>query len=134
MPDLVGGAPVRVVASVVASSGLASAFQFTLNGAALGSILLDPRPNCDFCAIATTGNSTLQAAPANPGTELKVGLTYASPDAAASGYLDYLEINAERQLRLSGAQLEFRSLANIGPGNRNRYVLAGAPATGRCGT
>ena len=128
IPDLVAGAPVRVFAAVLASSTPASLFQFTLNGAALGSITLAPRPNCDFCAVATTGTSTLQATPANPGTELKVGLTYSSPDATASAYLDYLDLTAERQLRLSGAQLEFRTLANIAPGARNRYVLAGATA------
>ena len=129
IPDLVAGAPMRVFASVLASSNPLSSFQLTLNGAALGSITLDPRPNCDYCALATTGTSTLQATLATSGSELKVGLTYNSTDATASGYLDYLDLNAERQLRLSGAQLEFRTLANIGPGARNRYVLTGTTAT-----
>ena len=127
--DLVPGTPVRVFAAVAASSAPASVFQFTLNGAPLGSIILDPRPTCDYCAIATTGNSTLQATLASPGSELKVGLSYSSTDAGANGYLDYLDLNAERQLRLSGAQLEFRTTANIARGARNRYVLAGTTAT-----
>ena len=125
IPDLVAGAPVRVFAAVLASSNSASLFQFTANGAALGSITLTQRPNCDYCAVATTGMSTLQAVLANPGTDLKVGLTYSSSDAAAAGYLDYLDLNAERQLRLSDAQLEFRTLTNVRPGARNRYVLSG---------
>ena len=126
--DLVAGTPVRVFASVLAGSAQASFFQLTLNGTALGGITLAARPNCDYCDIATTGTSTLQASLASAGSELKVGLTYNSPDAAASGYLDYLDLNAERQLRLNGAQLEFRTLANIGPGARNRYVLTGTTA------
>lgn len=129
IPDLVAGAPVRVFAAVLAGSNTASLFQFTLNGAALGSITLTQRPNCEYCAVATTGTSTLQATLASPGTELKVGLTYSSSDAGASGYLDYLDLNAERQLRLSGAQLEFRTLANIAPNARNRYVLTNTTAT-----
>lgn len=125
IPDLVAGVPVRVYAAVLAGSGTNSTFQLTLNGTALGGIALAPRPNCDYCAVATTGASILQATLASPGSDLKVGLTYSSADASASGYLDYLDLNAERQLRLSGSQLEFRTLANIGPGARNRYVLAG---------
>jgi hypothetical protein len=127
--DLVAGASVQVFASLIASSIPASYYQFTLNGAALGSITMAPLPNCDYCAIATTGTSTLRTNLASPASELKVGITYNSPDASANGYLDYLDLNAERQLRLSGAQLEFRTLANIAPGARNRYVLAGTTAT-----
>ena len=129
IPDLVAGAPVRVFASVLASSATASLFQFTLNGVALGSITLSQRPTCEYCAVATTGTSTLQATPASPGSDLKVGLLYSSSDGSASGYLDYLDLNAERQLRLSGAQLEFRTLANIAPGARNRYMLTSTTAT-----
>ncbi|MDQ2794765.1 MAG: type IX secretion system sortase PorU [Bacteroidota bacterium] len=131
IPDLVAGAPVRVYAAVLGISAAPSnsTFQFALNGAALGGVVLDPHPTYDYSAVATLGNSTLQTALASPGSELKVGITFVSPDATASGYLDYLDLNAERQLRLSGAQLEFRTLANIAPGARSRYVLAGTTAT-----
>ena len=128
IPDLVANVPVQVTASLVANSATPSSFQLTLNGAAMGSQTLDARPSYDFGAIATVSTATSQVVLNNPGTELKVGLAYTSGDANASGYLDYLEINAQRQLKLSGAQLEFRSLVNIGPQALNRYVLDGAPA------
>ncbi|MCC3151506.1 type IX secretion system sortase PorU [Hymenobacter sp. BT770] len=126
IPDLVPNSPIRVTSSLVANSATASAFQLTLNGSALGSQSLDARPNYDFGAIATVSTVTRQLTLANPGTELKVGLTYNSGDPAASAYLDYLEINAQRQLRLSGSQLEFRSLSNIAPKAVNRFELANA--------
>ncbi|GAC1368331.1 MAG: type IX secretion system sortase PorU [Hymenobacter sp.] len=129
IPDLVSNVPVRVTASLVANSATPSAFQLTLNGAALASQTLEARPNYDFGAIATVSTATHQMALASPGTELRVGLTYTSTDPSASGYLDYLEINAQRQLRLSGAQLEFRTFANIGPLALNRYVVANAAGT-----
>ena len=128
IPDLVSNSPVRVTTSVVASSFAPSAFQLTLNGGAFGSQPLDVRSTQDFTAIATVSTATYQVPLANPGTELRVGLTYNSSDPTASGYLDYLEINAQRQLRLSGAQLEFRSLANIAPQALNRFVVANAAA------
>ena len=122
VPDLVPGSLVRVTSSVAANSSTGSAFQLTLNGAALGIQSLDPRPSYDFGAIATVSTTTMQVP--NSGTDLRVGLTYNSGDPNASGYLDYLEINAERLIKLSGAQLEFRSLANISASARNRFVLA----------
>ncbi|GAB3740791.1 type IX secretion system sortase PorU [Hymenobacter agri] len=128
IPDLVTTTPVRVYTAVLASSATNSSFQATLNGTALGSLTLGARPTCDYCAVATTSQSILQATLANTGNDLKVGLTYNSSDASAAGYLDYLDLNAERQLRMNGAQLEFRTLANIGAGARNRYVLTGTTA------
>ena len=124
--DLVPNTQVRIAASLVANSATASSFQLTLNNTPFGNPVLDARPNYEFGAIATVSLTNHQGFLATPGNELKVGLTYNSSDPNASGYLDYLEINAQRQLRLSGAQLEFRSLSNILPGARNRYEMANA--------
>ncbi|WP_035559251.1 type IX secretion system sortase PorU [Hymenobacter sp. IS2118] len=126
IPDLVPNTPVRVTASVVARSNTPSAFQLTLNGAVMGSQLLEARPTYEFGAIATVSTETKQLPLASPGTELRVGLTYNSNDPSSAGYLDYLEITAQRQLRLSGDQLEFRSLANIAPQATNQFELANA--------
>ncbi|HEX8505178.1 MAG TPA: type IX secretion system sortase PorU [Hymenobacter sp.] len=128
IPDLVLNAPVRVTASFVANASTPSSFQLTLNGAALGSQGLDARPNYEFGAIATVSTATRQLALGSPSTELKVGLTFASGDPGGTGFLDYLEINAQRQLRLSGSQLDFRTLANIAPLALNRYVVDNAAA------
>jgi hypothetical protein len=129
IPDLVPGGLVRVTSSVVASSATASSFQVTLNGLGLNNQGLGPRPTCDFCAIGTVSITTNQLALPTPGTELRIGMTYSSGDPAAAGYLDYLEINAPRQLRMNGAQMEFRTLANIAPQALNRYVLENANAS-----
>jgi hypothetical protein len=125
VPDLVANTPVRVTTSLVARSNLtASTFQLTLNGAALGTETLNALIQRDYSAIATKATTTWQLALPNPGNDLRVGLTYNSGDGSASGYLDYIEINALRQLRLSDAQLEFRSQSNIGRGNLNQYTVA----------
>jgi hypothetical protein len=126
IPDLVANSPVRVKAAVVAAASSTSTFQFALNGTALGNLSTGAVIPQAFYAIAVTGSSTMSLALPSPGTELRVGLTFASGDPSASGYLDYLEINAERQLRLADSQLEFRSLTNIGPNARNQYALANA--------
>ena len=127
--DVVPNAPVRVVSSVVAVSASPSTFQLTLNGTALSTQSVDALSGGPYSAIATTSTATRQLGLASPGTELRVGLTYASSSADASGYLDYLDINAERQLRFTGSQLEFRTLANVGPQAFNRYMLSGLPVS-----
>ncbi|WP_082455357.1 type IX secretion system sortase PorU [Hymenobacter sp. AT01-02] len=47
-------------------------------------------------------------------------------DLSAKGYLDYLELNAQRQLRLNGSSLEFRSLENIGPAAISQFDVGNA--------
>ena len=123
--DLVAGAPITVVSAVVASATVStgSSFQVTLNGSPVATQNVAPVTGAAFTDIAIASTETRQLALASPGTDLRVGLTYNSNDPSAGGYLDYLDINASRRLTLSGAQLEFRTLTNVGPGAFNRYVL-----------
>lgn len=126
IPDLVAGAPVRVTASVVAGSTSPSSFDLRLNGQAMTSLPVAARDSYPFAAVGKDNTTTSQLALANPGSELIVGVTFSNSDANATGYLDYLEINAQRRLRLSGSQLEFRSPANVGPLAISRFELANA--------
>ncbi|MFC6223541.1 type IX secretion system sortase PorU [Hymenobacter artigasi] len=125
--DLVPNSQVRVTTNLLASSSVASAFQVTLNAQPLATQLIEARSGQPFSAETIVSSSTNQLSLSVPGNELRLGLTYNSNDPGASGYLDYFEINAERLLKLSGPQLEFRTLTNVGPGRQNRYVFAGLP-------
>ena len=125
--DLVANSPVRVATTLAANSSIASSFQLTLNGQPLASQLINARSGQPFTAETIVAASTNLLSLSAPGSELRLGLTYNSSDPGASGYLDCFDINAERLLKLSGAQMEFRTLANIGPGAQNRYVFAGLP-------
>jgi len=128
IPDLVPNTPVRVVTSVVANSspGSSSTFGVQLNGQPLATIPVEGRDNYPFAAVAKDNTVISQQVLGSAASELRVGLTFNSTDANAAGYLDYLEVNALRQLRLSGSQLEFRSLANIGPQGLSRFMLSNA--------
>jgi len=127
IPDLVTNASVRVTASLVAiSAGTPGVFQLTLNNVVLGNQTVAALTPAAFAPVAEVSITTHQVALSNPGSELRVKLAFNSSYPNASGYLDYLEINAERQLRLSGAQLEFRTLTNISPTATNRYALGNA--------
>ncbi|GAA4359743.1 type IX secretion system sortase PorU [Hymenobacter saemangeumensis] len=133
IPDLVPGGQLRVTSSTVARSATASSFRISVSGSAGGSQTvigtqglsqLDTYPYAEIAKVSTATYQT--ALPAGVGPEVRVNMTYTSGDATASGYLDYLVINATRQLRLSGDLLEFRSLENIAPQAVSRFLLSNA--------
>ncbi|RTQ45010.1 type IX secretion system sortase PorU [Hymenobacter gummosus] len=137
--NLVPGSPLLVSSSVAATALPRTGgtnFELQLNGTSLGAAQrvipqgCDPStPDCHpevamfnlatYTTTAPSGTSTLQ-----------VGLTYkgAISDPGAVGYLDYLEIQARRQLTLGTEPLEFRSLDNIGPNKFSTFALQNAPA------
>ncbi len=129
LTDLVPNSPVRITASLAAGANAPSTFALTLNGAALASQSIPARAaqaySAETIVALTTYQSTLSASPA---PEQRIGLSFVNGgDPAAAGYLDYLELNAQRQLRLASGALEFRSFENIAPGNVSRFALT-APA------
>ena len=113
LASLVAGDTLRLTSAVATTALQSSSFAVALNGTALGTQALAGIPNGSFTAVATndfTTFTTLVPASLGSGTEPKVTLTFASGDPTGTGYLDYLELVVKRQLRLSGAFLEFNSL------------------------
>ncbi|RDC64673.1 type IX secretion system sortase PorU [Adhaeribacter pallidiroseus] len=131
IPDLVPGSVVQVQAAVVGDSPTNSAFNVKLNDIALGSINLAGRGNFDYHPVGVFQLGTFEK---NSNTlpltnELKINLTYnTTGNAAALGYLDYLEIIAERSLKLTGNQTLFRSFQNIHPGAISTFTVSNMPA------
>ena len=128
LPDLVPGSTAQVTLAVAASALDGSRFQAALNGTAIGTVPVAAITGFQFYPVATLSTVTLPAPlPATPAAALSIGLTYSTPS-TGTGYLDYLEINAQRKLVLSGPALEFRSLASVGARAVSRFVLAGTTA------
>lgn len=72
--------------------------------------------------------STLMAVPATGGA-LPITVTYNKYDPITSiGYMDFIEVNARRDLRMYGDQLMFRDLRSTGLGRVANFVLDQAAA------
>ncbi|SET84539.1 type IX secretion system sortase PorU [Hymenobacter actinosclerus] len=136
--DLVPGSTAQITSAVVASSVVPTVFQPSINGQPLVAQVV-PGYSCTsgeycFAEVANTNRSILAyKVPATSPVELKVTLSYNSNyngnfDPGAQGYLDYLEVNALRQLRLTGGLLQFRSLENIRPGAISQFEVGNAAA------
>jgi hypothetical protein len=130
LADLVPGSAARLRVAVAATSLQSSSFQVSLNGTALPTTLpVAAISTASFTTVANTYVGNLTATlPASPAADQRVTLSYSSSDprTGSSGYLDYLELLVQRQLRLSASALEFRSLALRGAGSVGTYVLDNA--------
>ncbi|MCC6839301.1 MAG: type IX secretion system sortase PorU [Flavobacteriales bacterium] len=63
------------------------------------------------------------------GSSLTVSVTFNKYDPVTSlGYMDYLEVNARRALRMTGDQMAFRDLQTVGAGRIGHFVLDQAAA------
>ncbi|RZK41986.1 MAG: type IX secretion system sortase PorU [Hymenobacter sp.] len=131
LADLVPNSPARLRVAVAAAALQSSTFQVSLNGTALPSaVTVAPISTAAFTTVANTnvGNLTTTL-PASPAADQRVTLNFTSfdPSATAAGYLDYLELLVQRQLRLSASALEFRSLAALrGAGSVGTYTVDNA--------
>lgn len=121
-PDIDPGSPVVVTAVVAArSTNGSSSFTLSANGAALKGIGI-PAVSPDFLATFAKEKSGTASFTAD-GPDVTITLTYNRPDISSIGYLNYLELNVMRQLKLNGAQMNFRSVQSAGPGNSAEFQL-----------
>jgi hypothetical protein len=129
LTDLVVGSTARLRLAVAAAAMQSSTFQASLNGAALpGSVPVTELSTLAFTTIANTNVGNFTAAVTSATTEPRVTVKFSSfdPSPTAAGYLDYLELLVQRQLRLSGSALEFRSLTLRGAGSVGTYTVDNA--------
>ena len=55
---------------------------------------------------------------------INVNISYNLPISTSIGWLDYIEINAKRNLRFSGTQMSFRSVESVGSGKTSQFTLS----------
>ncbi|MDP4282398.1 MAG: type IX secretion system sortase PorU [Bacteroidota bacterium] len=67
--------------------------------------------------------STADGSFTSSGPGFDVRLTYNPNNSDAIGYLNYIELNAVRQLKFNGGQLCFRSLTSYGAGKVSQFTL-----------
>jgi hypothetical protein len=122
-PDIDISSPVNVLASVAArSTSSSTSFSVFVNGqtVSLFNIVVPPTID-DYLAIFAKKNSGegsfIASSPA-----IDVNLVY-NKVTASIGYLDYLEINSKRHLKISGNQLGFRSVLGTGKNEISEFTL-----------
>lgn len=70
----------------------------------------------------------LETYPIGASASVGFDISFFCSDNNASGYIDYIEVNAPAPNRhTDGSQLLFRSTANLGPGNVSAFAIQGTP-------
>jgi hypothetical protein len=100
---------IRTKIQVMTRSNQTSSFDFKLNGASLGNLQADSRPDGVYVIQARENSQVfpLNSSGLNTDSGIKIELTYNKANSNSKGYLDFIAINAKRELKLFGAQTSF---------------------------
>jgi len=121
-PNLYDGTPVKLTADVAArSTSGGTSFAIFAGSTQVLSISIPATGSqyTDDYAIERDGSASFSTS--NPVIDIK--LVYHKSNSSAIGYLNYLELNAMRLLKMTGSQLTFRSVAGAGPGKISEFTL-----------
>lgn len=112
-PNLVTATPVKIRINVCGRSGVQNTFTISLNDAVIGSLLVDTvDPKIKTGSYGNQKNTLFSKTVTSDNVKIRVSYNQVSGD--DEGYLDYITVNARRQLVLSGDAMFFRDRTNSG--------------------
>ncbi len=121
------GAPVSNIyceVSLSTSGPSGNSFDVILNGNLLSNVTF-PSGTTENTVIQTKSAGWSTTGTAN---SANVSLTFKPSGSASLGYLNYIEINATKQLAINKSQINFRAVNSVGTGNVAVYSIQGADA------
>ncbi len=116
---------VRTRLDVATISGKNSSFDLSLNGSQTQTINV-AKNSTSWHEIGQLANSKQNFSPKK--SNLKFTLSYNKGDGASKGYLNYLEINAKRKLKMVGNVMFFRNKEYLQTDIYSKYKLTNANA------
>lgn len=111
---------------VASTSTAVSNFTLNLNGSQNKLLSVPARIEGDNYELAKGASDTYIFTPASD--VLNFGLSYEKSNAQSVGFLNFLEINARRQLKMVGAAMTFQNVDYLGSASYSQYLLSGANA------
>lgn len=109
---------------VAASSTAASSFSLSLDGTQTKTLTVAKKTDGDHYEKAKAANGLYSFTPTKD--MLIFNLTYNKSTATSEGYLNYLEVNTRRQLKMSGSVMQFQNIDYLGYNSNIEYKLSGA--------
>ncbi len=124
LPELAIGKPLKFRADLIgrSQSPANSSFVIKANGVTTNTITctgVEFSYDAAYGSIVSTGYTTVP----NPSENLLINITYNKPDLTASGYLNFIEINAISKLKLNGNFLNFSSIESFGKGKISQFNI-----------
>ncbi|HET6245981.1 MAG: type IX secretion system sortase PorU [Bacteroidetes bacterium] len=120
-PNIDLSSPISIKADFAARSASESKFTTSAAGASMQtSIALTNFANYNG-PYANQGQGVLTFLPQS--SNISVNINYNKPNSSSMGWLNYLQINARRELRMHGNQMIFRDKKSFGAGNIAEFNL-----------
>jgi hypothetical protein len=124
LPELAIGKPIKFRADLIgrSQSPANSSFVIKANGVTTNNLTcggVEFSYDASYGSLVSTGYTT---AP-NPTENLLINITYNKPDLTATGYLNFIQINAISKLKLNGNFLNFSSIESFGRGKISQFNI-----------
>ena len=122
-PNIDDSTPVYIKTSVAARSFSASSFLVKTNSTNIQSISVaqaDPHYTADYAKLSSS-SATFTGQP-----NMEISVSYNQPQNTSVGWLNFLELNARRQLKMSGNQMLFRDVQSVADSVNAKFVISNA--------
>ncbi len=124
-PNIVTTTPITTRLDVAAAVGnTSSQFILTIDGGQSNSLTVSPLSSSSSYTKAKTAHGTFSLNPTQ--STFTLGLRHSVTDNAGKGYLNYISLNVERNLKMHGAAMFFRNASHVQSANNSLYTLASA--------
>ena len=123
-PNAVTTNSTTVRLDVAASTSVASNFTLSLNGGQTKTLSVAKKTDGDNYEQAKASSGIFSFTPQSDTFNFNV--SFSKSVSTAVGYLNYLEINARRQLKMTGSTMQFQNVDYLGQNTYNRYQLSNA--------
>lgn len=123
-PNVVKTNSTKIRLDVAAAASSVSTFNLTLAGITRSVSL--PAKGSDNYEKAKGANAVFTYTP--NADDFSLRLDYVKPNSSATGYLNYINVNALRSLKMTGAAMQFQTDLNTDGNVFNRYLLSDAGA------
>jgi hypothetical protein len=119
--------PVNVKSNLLGNSPGNDPCYFTINigGLASDNFSIPGIPFGSYVNLGLERLSDLTFTPTSNNIPVSISFTKA-PNGNSKGWLDYIEVNAKRNLIMYGNQMSFRDLASVGLGNISQFDITSA--------
>jgi len=107
-----------------ATTGTSSTFSVDLDNFQIKTLSVSKRTDGDQYERAKAANATFNFTPT--GDALNFKIVFNAGNNTAQGYLNFVEVNAQRALSMSGNAMQFQNVANLETSYYNQYKLSNA--------
>jgi len=123
-PNIINNAKVDLLYRVVARSKKTSSFKIFANGNLVKKEDINPISDAPFStyALYKTGSDTFNTS----GSTNIIEISYTKTEPSSVGWLDYIELNAKRNLIFTGSQMSFSNPYSIGNNKVTEFEIRNA--------